>query len=97
MCGCDHNCFFLIIKNVLLGITTLITATATTSTISIIKFNYLSIALLSFPITTAAIVTTLTATPTTATDIPLFQEKPGQGAAFLEQTLSVIFNNHLQA
>ena len=43
-----------------------------------------SIGLLSFPITMAAIVTTLTTKPTTATDIPPFQEKPGQGAASLE-------------
>ena len=56
----------MIIKKVLLGITTLVTATATTSTISII---------LSFPITTADIVTTLTATLTTATDILPFQER----------------------
>ena len=67
--------FFLIIKKVLLGITTLITATATTSTISIINFNYLFYCLLSFPITTAAIVTTLTAIPTTTTGFLPFQEK----------------------
>ena len=67
--------FFLIIKKVLLGITTLITATATTSTISIINFNYLFYCLLSFRITTAAIVTTLTAMPTTTTGFLPFQEK----------------------
>ena len=64
-------------KEVLLGITTHITATATTSTISIINFNYLFYCLLSFPTITADIVTKLTATPTTATGIPPFQEKPG--------------------
>ena len=78
--------FFLIIKKVLLGIKTLITATATTSTISIIKFNYLFYGLLSFLTITISYyycynititVTTLTATPTTATGIPPFQEKPG--------------------
>ena len=69
--------FFLIVKEVLLGITTLITATATTSTISIINFNYLFYCVLSFPTITAAIFTTLTATQTTATGIPPFQEKPG--------------------
>ena len=67
--------FFLIIKKVLLGITTHITATATTSTNSIIKFNYLFYCHLSFVTITADIVTTLTATQTTATGIPPFQEK----------------------
>ena len=67
--------FFLIIKKVVLGITTLITATGTTSTISIINFNYLFYCLLSFPITTAAIVTTLTAIPTITNGFLPFQEK----------------------